>query len=332
MFSLFKKKNSTENKTEERSERESEKNEMKERMEKEIAIHTMPEHFRLDKTKATQAKTTGIMVMVIGIIFIVILALLIYIFIFKEKTPSSPVSTEELPAQESQIPPAGNQEETMEGTLPAEDYNNLPSATTTPEIEVMDEATSTPLISVNLFMDADNDGLSAKEELLLGSSDENVDTDGDGYFDFDELKNLYNPAGSGKLLDNINIGIYENKTFAYNILYPLVWARTAIGGNDSIMFRSGDNNFVQVIVQPNTDKQSIEDWYTEQSGAESIGQEQIITNDGWSGIKNEDGSIVYLTDKDGNYIFALSYNNDAEDEFYYKNVFDMMVNSLTIVE
>ncbi|MFA4941750.1 MAG: hypothetical protein WC582_04140 [Patescibacteria group bacterium] len=332
MFSLFKKKNSTENKTEERSERESEKNEMKERMEKEIAIHTMPEYFRLDKTKATQAKTTGILVMVIGIIFIVILALLVYIFIFKEKTPNSTVLTETPPAQENQAPSADEQEEIMEGTLPVEDSNNLSSATTTPEAEIIDEATSTPSVSANFFVDADNDGLSAKEELLIGSSDENIDTDGDGYLDFDELRNLYNPAGSGKLLDNVNIGIYENKTFAYSILYPLSWARTAVGGNDSIMFRSGDNNFVQVIAQPNTDRQSIEDWYMEQFGVEVIGQEQIIENDDWLGVKNENDSIVYLTDKDGNYIFALSYNSDAEGEFSYKNIFDMMVNSLKIVE
>ena len=332
MFSLFKKQTVNSSKIGEKPSKEAEKNEMEEKMEKELAIHTMPAHFRLDSAKASQAKTTGMIVMVVGVVFIIIIAFLAYLFIFKEKIQNTPISTgDELQTSENQTPPA--EEETMEEILPTEILeNNLPSATTTPEDVVNEEATSTPLVETGPAVDADSDGLSAKEELLLGLSDENIDTDGDSYLDFNELQNLYNPNGSGKLLDNINIGKYENKTFAYSILYPLSWARTAIGGNDSIMFRSPDNSFIQVIVQPNADKQSIEDWYIEQFGAGSINPEQKISGNNWSGIKNEDSSIVYLVDTAGNYIFVISYNSDSGDILSYKNIFAMMVKSLAIGE
>jgi hypothetical protein len=167
---------------------------------------------------------------------------------------------------------------------------------------------------------------------LLGLSDENVDTDGDGYTDLSELNNSYDPAGVGRLLDNINVGKYENKTFAYSVFYPLAWTRTAIGGNDSIMFKSPDNNFIQVIVQPNTDKQPIEDWYEEQFGFGSFTPEQKLSGNGWLGIENEDGLTVYLADDNGNYIFALSYSSDSEEMSSYKNIFNMMVKSLVIEE
>ena len=328
MFNPFKKQIVDKNKIEEKSEKETEKNEMEERIEKELAIHTMPEHFRLDSAKASQAKTTGVVVMIVGVIFIIAIAVLLYLFIFKGKSQDTQIPAENIPpAQENQTPsPANNAEENLPAVLPD---SNFPSATTTPPVE---EATSTPLVAINPAVDADSDGLSSKEELLLDTSDNNVDTDGDTYLDFNELKSLYNPAGAGKLLDNVNIGKYENKTFAYSMFYPLTWVRTAVGGNDSIIFRSPDNSFIQVIVQPNADKQAIEDWYIEQFGAESISPEQRISSDGWSGIKNADSSIVYLADTAGNYIFVLSYNSDSGDMASYKNIFNMMVQSLVMGE
>jgi len=48
--------------------------------------------------------------------------------------------------------------------------------------------------------DSDNDGLSDKEEEFYGTDKNNPDTDGDGYKDGDEVKNGYNPLGTGKLI------------------------------------------------------------------------------------------------------------------------------------
>ncbi|MFH1667762.1 MAG: hypothetical protein ABH884_01925 [Candidatus Komeilibacteria bacterium] len=49
--------------------------------------------------------------------------------------------------------------------------------------------------------DSDEDGLFDNEEVVLYETDPlNQDTDGDTYLDGDEVKNGYNPAGEGKLL------------------------------------------------------------------------------------------------------------------------------------
>ncbi|MBI2551004.1 hypothetical protein HYV73_01510 [Candidatus Uhrbacteria bacterium] len=47
--------------------------------------------------------------------------------------------------------------------------------------------------------DRDGDGLDAYTEAKYGSSDTNVDSDGDGYQDADEVRSGYSPAGPGRL-------------------------------------------------------------------------------------------------------------------------------------
>ncbi len=53
-------------------------------------------------------------------------------------------------------------------------------------------------------VDTDNDGLTDREESQVYNSDPlNPDTDGDGFSDGSEVKNGYNPIGSGKLLPQV---------------------------------------------------------------------------------------------------------------------------------
>ena len=49
-------------------------------------------------------------------------------------------------------------------------------------------------------LDSDNDGLTDEQELIYGTDKNNSDTDGDGFLDGAEVKNGYNPNGSGKLV------------------------------------------------------------------------------------------------------------------------------------
>ena len=48
-------------------------------------------------------------------------------------------------------------------------------------------------------IDSDNDGLVDDLERLYGSDPNNPDTDGDGFTDYEEVLNDYNPNGEGKL-------------------------------------------------------------------------------------------------------------------------------------
>ena len=73
---------------------------------------------------------------------------------------------------------------------------------------------------INKELDSDQDGLPNHIEEILGTNFDEIDTDGDSYSDFDEIKNGYNPLNDEKLIEeewedlkneikNKNEGLYE---------------------------------------------------------------------------------------------------------------------------
>ncbi len=182
----------------------------------------------------------------------------------------------------------------------------------------------------NSGADGDADGLTDKEEVALGSDIDGPDSDGDGYSDLSEVLNLYNPVGEGKLEASPAIKKYKNNTYGYSLFYPSDWLINKIEGDDSVIFKSADNHFVQVITQKNADKQSMDEWYERQFNVSNIDNSRRISGEKWKGIKNEDDLTVYLTDDNRDYIYTITYNFGDGNVLEYKNIFDMMVKSFSV--
>ena len=64
---------------------------------------------------------------------------------------------------------------------------------------------------VNPASDADADGLTYAQELLMGTDANDPDTDNDSYLDGAELQNGYNPLGEGVVLDHDGDGVDDAK-------------------------------------------------------------------------------------------------------------------------
>lgn len=183
--------------------------------------------------------------------------------------------------------------------------------------------------------DSDSDGLTDTEEALLGTKPDAGDSDSDNYTDLDELKNLYNPAGAGKITENEGIKAYVNASFNYSLLYPGAWNTEKVTGGDSVIFRSPDNQFLQILVQPNANKESIAAWYQSQFESAASAPDAINKTDKdgkpvWQGIKSPDGLTLYLTGSIGEYIYVLSYSPGESKSLEYPNIYQLMIDSLQL--
>lgn len=56
-------------------------------------------------------------------------------------------------------------------------------------------------VEIDKELDSDQDRLPDYLEKIIGTDENNSDTDGDGYSDFDEIKNGYNPLNEEKFVE-----------------------------------------------------------------------------------------------------------------------------------
>jgi len=346
MFNFFKKKEAG-NKTvkeAEKEEVEKKEEEYEDRMNKNIAVHVMPEKFRFVNPQSQKAKRAGSAIIISGIVFIIVAGVLIYFYFFnatEKKEESLDVAKDsEIYNEEEEKESSGAKEEGLEGggssttteewLYPSIEPNTPTTTDETTEPKVDSKATSTLSGITTTVKDSDEDGLFDKEEILLGCNISIKDSDRDGYDDLAELINFYDPTGKGKLVDNENILEYYNKTFNYNVYYPLGWQKISMGGEDSVMFKSDDNSFFQIIVRPNVDNQLVDDWYKKQFEIDKIDDEKIIDTDSWHGLKSDDELVIYLSDNKNEYLFVLTYGPEVDDVLVYKNIFDMFIKSFNI--
>ncbi|MCK5320822.1 hypothetical protein KAJ61_05565 [Candidatus Parcubacteria bacterium] len=325
--------------------------------ERKMIIHTMPKRFLGLKPKQGNTKSTGVVILIIGVFLLFGILAALYFFVLKPENNSElknddffieeeqpvkqnlPKENNNIVKDEINIPKleeketeepssaeamAGEEEKPRE-IIFATTSDDFTATSSEEEIEVDDGK-----IDYVLAIDSDQDGLSDLEEIILDCNINSDDSDGDGYKDLDELKKLYNPAGSGKIIVNPNIEEYTNASHKYSIYYPDIWLKTDVDGDNSVLFRAGNNQYMQIIVQDNVKKHSLEEWYKEQLNVASIVGSQIIYKTGWNGIKNEDGLIAYLTQGTNNKIFIISYNVGLDNMLRFKNIFNMIVESFEL--
>ena len=310
-------------------------------------IHRMPQNYKSGRFEISSSdgetkiaptkehkqknKKIGLVIMLFGFIFVIFLGYLIFSYISNPNFSFNNLFNFE---KEKEIINVDNnvnnpvnvveedQEEVIEENIVEE---NSPMEEVVENIEEENLAENFSYV----FLDSDGDGLSDEEEYLLGSNYLQADSDGDGYEDLSEVLSLYNPIGSNKLIDNINIDKFENNSFNYSLLYPKAWDTSVLNDESSVVFSINDNSFIQVLVEKNEGQQNIGSWYGSRFFS-FINSEDIIINNDWNGLYSEDGSAFYLTDKNLKNIYTILYNFPENQPQSYINIFKMMVNSFKL--
>lgn len=192
---------------------------------------------------------------------------------------------------------------------------------------IWEEEVSTEFIPAT---DEDQDGLTNPEEVALGTNSKVSDSDGDAYGDLAELNNDYNPTGPGKIVENKSLEMYSNTTFNLSILHPKSWEKKVSSTEDSIIMTAPDSQFIQLLVQPNSEQEDIISWYKKTFNVENIPISQLVTHPEWDGVRTPDGLTAYITNKDKSYIFIVTYNLGNNRVLNYKNIFEIVLRSLKI--
>lgn len=311
-------------------------------------IHRMPQNYKSGRfevssddgeTKITPSKEhkqknkkIGLIIMIFGFIFVIFLGYLIFSYISNPNfsfnnlfsfSDESKTNNADNSASNNLVDVIKeNQEENIEESI-IEENNQVEDIIESIEEESVEEVFS------YVFLDSDSDGLSDEEEYILGSNYLQVDSDNDGYDDLSEVLSLYNPIGTNKLIDNINIDEFKNNSFNYSLLYPGAWDKSILNDESSVIFLIDDNSFFQVLVEKNEGQQNIGSWYGSRFFS-FINSDDIIIKDDWSGLYSEDGSAFYLTDKNLKNIYTILYNFPENQPQSYINIFKMMVNSFKL--
>lgn len=138
---------------------------------------------------------------------------------------------------------------------------------------------ATPAVSPSAE-DRDDDGLSTAEEELFGTDATVRDTDGDGFSDGEEVRNLYNPAGTApaRLLDTGTVYEYTNPRDGWSLYVPRQWAivsRDAVQRELSVRTIAGEEVATLTVV-PLPQGSSLEAWANNRPDAVTLAPLEVI--------------------------------------------------------
>jgi hypothetical protein len=309
-----------------------------------ISIHTMPKRYMVSLPSTSNAKSTGLLILVLGFLFLIVALFVLYFYVLKKPAKIDLVSEEPLQtATTTEQKPVTNKPNpsttTSTSTKPTPDTtnNNIPTTT-----EQMTASSSGGVGSIDgsslgnkkyqTADDSDRDGLTDIEEYLLGSSPNSQDTDSDGYQDGLEVLNLYDPTSRGRIVDSLGVEALVNEEYNFLLFKSSLWTVEKVSGNDSLIISLGKDQFIQVVSQNKSEEQSLDEWYKHTLDTDEVLDSQRFKKGNWNGIMVNDKLTVYLEHPNLKHIITLNYVVGDDTTLYYRNIFDMMLQSIAINE
>lgn len=276
---------------------------------REPVIYTMPERFYTPPKKKVPATTVFFVVAGVAFLFVVLGAAWYFTRGLRVAQPVSAPPVTPPPVSPSPL-------------APAEDVPVSAQPAAQPVIETPPAAPETTLPRA---ADVDADGLTAREETLFKTSENQPDSDADGYLDGHEVINLYNPAGTApEKLEAAGLATaFRNSLFGYEFLYPAGWKQeSADPDGREIVFRTETSETVRVSAIDNANGLSLPEWYqTSVSGASPVLRE-IVSRSGSRGLATPNGLKAFMAK--GNTVFALTYDTGTEAAVNFPRAFELM--------
>ncbi len=192
--------------------------------------------------------------------------------------------------------------------------------------------TLSPLSLLPDDADIDNDGLTDTEEDVLQTDSGTWDTDGDGYYDGQEVMNLYNPTGFApvKIIDSGRVLEYTQPLHSWKIYYPTPWdVGTVEDSVPHVLFSAVTGDYIEVIESEKLPGETFELWFA-----------RVLQNQRFSDLLKktnrfmipyyirQDGLVGYVEDM--NRVYVVAYHQGSANVVLYRHIFDMMMQSFRL--
>ncbi len=230
-------------------------------------------------------------------------------------------------------------EEPEEIPLEVEPVEDIVSPTTTVaveeeeiplEVEISDlNPVSFPRILLVDAPDGDSDELTDDEEVIFSTNMDVWDSDGDGYYDGQEVINLYNPNGLApvKLIDSGLVAEYINPVWKYRVYYPVAWK---VGEVDlesrQVLFSTLSGDYVEARVIDRVAGSPFQEWFSLQIEGEKFQDVSLVTNrfkeEQW---RRKDGLVGYILSE--THVTILVYHPGVTGAVPYRSIMRMMLES-----
>ncbi len=187
-----------------------------------------------------------------------------------------------------------------------------------------------PSVNLGTSADTDLDQLTDVEEVLYGIDSGTWDTDQDGYYDGQEVINLYSPRGGSpmKLIDSGLVREYINQFSGYRVYYPLQWNQGGVDAQEKhMLFSAISGEYVEIRVFEKSPGSTFSQWFQIHAPGEQFSLLSPFTNRfGFDGWKRTDGLVVYFDTP--SFVFTIIYQQvDTVTPVPYRTTMEMMYQS-----
>ncbi len=186
-----------------------------------------------------------------------------------------------------------------------------------------------PVISLLDTPDIDSDQLTDAEEEIFDTDSGGFDTDKDGYYDGQEVLNLYNPKGVApiKIIDSGFVKEYLNSSKSYRLYHPTSWQVGSVDiQGDQVLFSSIKGDYVEVRVVEKRSDENFQQWFDRVATAQKYGDLlQFVNRFDVEGMKRRDGLVAYFDRFDS--VVVMVYHVNTPGPIAYRNIMQLMMQS-----
>jgi hypothetical protein len=178
--------------------------------------------------------------------------------------------------------------------------------------------------------DLDGDSITDVEEAVYGTDPGIWDTDEDGYYDGQEIENLYSPTqiAPAKISTAVSVREYIHPQFGYRFLYPAQWqvAPVDLEGNQVIV-SAITGEYVEIIRSEKEAQELFVQWYARRIGSQARYTDfsSYKNRVGFDVLRRPDWLVAFFDTPTA--VYTVLYHSGNNDTVLYRRSMSLVMQS-----